>query len=187
MSTDNKAGITMNLPDATPPAASGRDRAEASAPPRACPTHRQAAAPKRATRSSKWLRRLGCEQIGFMDKFEQHELLLAFVHRGRPVQITVSAKGSARMYLKQNPWSYSRRSGRVEYEQAALAQGQIAVNSIMRDWIKGQITAIESGILSFEAVFMPYMLTDDGRTVMEHAAEFLSKPDQPKVLALPTP
>jgi hypothetical protein len=28
----------------------------------------------------------------------------------------------------------------------------------LRDWIKGQVTAIECGILKFEAVFMPYML-----------------------------
>ena len=30
---------------------------------------------------------------------------------------------------------------------AALDQGLIAVNSILRDWVKGQITAIETGIL----------------------------------------
>ena len=32
------------------------------------------------------------------------------------------------------------------------------MNAILRDWIKGQVTAIETGVLSFEAVFMPYML-----------------------------
>jgi hypothetical protein len=187
MSTDNKAGITMNLPDA-PATSSIRPRPRRSKrTTTGVPYASASSGTKARDEIIKWLRRLGCEQIGFMDKFEQHELLLAFVHRGRPVQITVSAKGWAQMYLKENPWSYRHRTHRVEYEQAALAQGQIAVNSIMRDWIKGQITAIESGILSFEAVFMPYMLTDDGRTVMEHAAEFLSKPDQPKVLALPTP
>ena len=42
-----------------------------------------------------------------------------------------------------------------------------AVNSILRDWIKRQVTAIECGILSFEAVFMPYMLTSDGRPLLE--------------------
>ena len=54
-----------------------------------------------------------------------------------------------------------------DYEQAALRQGHVAVNSILRDWIKGQMTAIECGILSFEAVFMPYMLTGDGRPLIE--------------------
>jgi hypothetical protein len=42
-----------------------------------------------------------------------------------------------------------------------------AVNSLLRDWVKGQITAVECGILQFEAVFMPYMLTSDGRPMIE--------------------
>jgi hypothetical protein len=139
---------------------------------------------------TKMLRRLGCEQIGIMDDFQNDELLLAFAHRGRRVQLRASAKGWAQMYLKAKPYSYryGYRRSRVEYEQAALQQGRIAVNSILRDWIKGQFTAIECGILSFEAVFMPYMLTADGRTMMERVAdaEFLPKPDQPN-MALPTP
>jgi hypothetical protein len=91
---------------------------------------------------TKVLRRFCCESIGFMDDFEKHEVLLAFTHRGRQVQLHASAEGWARMYLKENPWTYSRRSQRVEYEQAALRQGHIAVNSVLRDWIKGQITGL---------------------------------------------
>jgi hypothetical protein len=116
---------------------------------------------------TKILRRLGCESIGWMDDFEKHEVLLAFKHRGQNVQLRASAKGWAQAWLKENPWNYNRRSVRQDYEQAALKQGHIAVNSVLRDWMKGQITAIECGILSFEAVFMPYMLTSDGRTLFE--------------------
>ena len=47
---------------------------------------------------------------------------------------------------------------RQEHEQHALQQG----HSILRDWIKGQATAVECGILSFEATFMPHMLASDG-------------------------
>jgi hypothetical protein len=82
------------------------------------------------------------------------------------------------------PWNYNRRSTKHEYEQAALRQGHVAVNSIIRDTIKGQVTAIECGILSFEAVFMPFMLTHDGRPLHERAAELLPKPDEPKVVPL---
>jgi hypothetical protein len=117
---------------------------------------------------TKILRRFGCESVGFMDDFEKHEIVLAFTHRGRPIQLRASAKGWAAMYLKENPYTPRRRASRVEHETAALRQGQIAVNSILRDWIKGQVTAVECGILSFEAVFMPYMLGRDGRTLMEH-------------------
>ena len=31
----------------------------------------------------KWLRRLGCEGIGFYDHFEEHQLELAFKYRGQ--------------------------------------------------------------------------------------------------------
>lgn len=40
---------------------------------------------------------------------------------------------------------------------------------MLRDWVKGQLTAVESGMLSFEAVFLPYILTADGRPVVERA------------------
>ena len=58
------------------------------------------------------------------------------------------------------------------------------MNSILRDWIKGSVTAIESGILSFDAMFMPFMLTADGRPLLEKAIELLPRPEEPKVVAL---
>jgi hypothetical protein len=118
--------------------------------------------------TTKILRRFGCENVGFMDDFEKHEVLIAFKHRGRAVQLRASAQGWASMYLRDHPWNARRRTSKHDYEQEVLAQGHRAVNSILRDWIKGQITAIECGILQFEHVFMPYMLTSSGRTVLEH-------------------
>jgi hypothetical protein len=85
--------------------------------------------------------------------------------------LRASAKGWAQLHVKQNPWTSHRRATRQDYEQAALAQGLIAVNSILRDWIKGQITAVECGILSFEAVFLPYAITDDGRPLIDRLSE----------------
>lgn len=136
---------------------------------------------------TKVLRRFGCESVGFMDDFDKHEVLLAFTHRGRPIQLRASAKGWAQMFLKEKPHSHRMRHSRSDHEAAALRQGHIAVNSILRDWIKGQVTAVECGILSFEAVFTPYMLTSDGRPLIERLAEsgLLPKPQEPKVVALP--
>lgn len=135
------------------------------------------------------LEKLGCEEAGFYDRPGTHEVLLQFKHRGREVQLRVSAKGWAAFYLKQHPWSWSRSRGtQQEYEQAALKQGHIAANSMLRDWIKGQVTAIECGILSFEAVFMPFMLTSDGRPLHERVNELpLPQAEEPKIVALPPP
>ena len=132
----------------------------------------------------KLLKRFGCDSVGFMDDFEKRELLLAFRHRGRAIQLRASAKGWAAMYLKAHPYKYHYRRTKTEYEQAAMAQGLIAINSILRDWIKGQLTAVECGILSFDAVFMPYMLTHGGRSLYERVQEMdvLPKPDDTKQL-----
>lgn len=120
---------------------------------------------------TKILRRFGCESVGFMDDFENHEVILAFKHRGVPIQLRASAKGWAQMFLKEKPHKPRLRHSRNEHEQRALRQGHIAVNSILRDWIKGQMTAVECGVLSFEAVFMPYMLTNDGRSLKDRMNE----------------
>jgi hypothetical protein len=120
---------------------------------------------------TKLLRRFGCESIGWMDDYEKHEVLLAFRHRGRHMQLRASAKGWAALYLREHPYNYRHKHGEAEHRARALAQGQVAVNSILRDWIKGQIMAIETGILSFEAVFMPYMITNDGRPMYERVEQ----------------
>ena len=116
---------------------------------------------------TKMLQRFGCESVGFMDDFAEYSVMLAFRHHDRPVQLKASAKGWAAMYLRENPYTYRRKVNKREYEQAALQQGVVAINSILRDWVKGQITAVECGMLSFEAVFMPHMLTNNGQTVVE--------------------
>ncbi|RMD61381.1 MAG: hypothetical protein D6826_10035 [Alphaproteobacteria bacterium] len=123
------------------------------------------------------LRRFGCEKVGFMDEFETRSVILAFVWRGRHVQLRASAQGWANAWLAENPWTPRRRSTRKEWESAALEQGMVAVNSILRDWVKGQVTAIETGILTFEHVFMPFMVAADGRPLVEHARKLLPATD----------
>jgi len=121
---------------------------------------------------SRMLRQFGCESVGFMDDFDDHSVLLAFRHRGRDVQLRASAKGWAAMFLRAHPWNTRRRGkSRAAYEQSALMQGFVAVNSILRDWVKGQLTAVECGMMPFESVWLPYMLTNDGRPLYERVAD----------------
>ena len=49
----------------------------------------------------KTLKGFGCESVGFMDDFENSTVLLAFKHRGRPVQLRASARGWAALYLSR--------------------------------------------------------------------------------------
>ena len=125
----------------------------------------------------KTLQRFGAQSVGFMDEFDTKTVILAFVLRDQPVQLRASAQGWANAYLKEYPWTSRMRRGKDEYEIDALAQGMIAVNSILRDWVKGQVTAIETGVLTFEHVFMPYMLGSDGQPLIEKMQKFLPVPE----------
>lgn len=115
------------------------------------------------------LRRFGCSSVGFMDNYTEQEVLLQFEHRGRRMRLRASAKGWAALYLKEHPYNYRHKDGEQQYRADALAQGHVAINSILRDWVKGQLMAVETGMLSFDAVFLPFMLTHDGRTISERA------------------
>ena len=116
---------------------------------------------------TKILQRFGCESVGFMENFADKSVLLAFTHRGRPVQLNASAKGWAAMWLQENPWSSRRNASDAQWNEKAVAKGLVAINSILRDWVKGQVTAVECGLIPFEGVFMPYMLTNDGKPLIE--------------------
>jgi hypothetical protein len=121
-----------------------------------------------------------------MDDDANHEVVLYFEHRGRPVRMPVSVKGWAQMWLKANPLSSRARKSEHEHRQEALRKGHLAASSAIRDWVKGQVTAIETGLLSFEAVFMPFMLDSDGRPLIERMKDMLPQPEETKVVALPS-
>ena len=59
------------------------------------------------------------------------------------------------------------RLSKSEHEARALKAGETAVWSILRDWIKGQLTAVEVGMLSFDGAFLGSLLLNDGRTVLQ--------------------
>lgn len=128
----------------------------------------------------KILRHFGCNKFGNWTDDEKGSVAVQFEYHGRQVQIEASAKGWAALYLKAEPWSQRRRKTRIEYERDALEQGSIAVYSMLRDWIKGQVTAVETGILTFEGAFLGQIMLPSGRTVLDHIAK-------EKLLPSPTP
>lgn len=115
----------------------------------------------------KTIQAFGCSKFAPMEDFNAGTVTIQFEYRGRMVQVTASAKGYASAWLRQNPYSSRMRMSKVEHERRALDKGQVAVWSILRDWTKGQLTAIETGILSFDAAFLGQILLPTGETVHE--------------------
>lgn len=130
----------------------------------------------------KLLRGFGCSKFGSMIDDGAGELLIQFEFRGQQVSVKASTKGYAQAWIKAHPFSTRMRCTRQQHEKKAMDIASVAVYSILRDWIKGQITAIETGILSFEGAFLGQILLKNGKTVMEHtfAAGLLEAPKETK-------
>lgn len=125
----------------------------------------------------KLLRGFGCSKFGSMSDDEAQEILVQFEYRGRPVSVKASIRGYAAAYLREHPptiYNTDITAGRAKdkrlaAERKAMNIASVAVYSILRDWIKGQITAVETGILTFEGAFLGQILLPSGKTVLEHA------------------
>lgn len=96
----------------------------------------------------------GCNRFGVMTDNEKGEILVQFTIKGYNIAVRASIKGYAAALLREHPWSSRLRSSPSEHQRKALAQAAISVNSIVRDWVKGQVTAIEVGMLSLESAFL---------------------------------
>jgi hypothetical protein len=119
----------------------------------------------------KMLRSFGCQRFATGEDYETGELFIQFEHRGRQVQLKASAKGYAAAWLREHPYGPRVRSTLSEHNAKALRIGGVAVYSILRDWVKGQVTAIEIGMLTFEAAFLSHILLANGQTIIEHVRE----------------
>lgn len=116
----------------------------------------------------KMLRGFGCAKFGTGEDFETGELFVQFEYRGRMVMLKASAKGYASAWLREHPYGARTRGTREQHEAKAIKIGSVAVYSILRDWVKGQVTAIEVGMMSFESAFLPHILLPNGVSVIEH-------------------
>lgn len=116
----------------------------------------------------KILEGFGCDKFAPMEDFRRGEVTIPFEYRGRMVQVTASARGYARAWLRETPHTSRMKVSAKAHEDRALKQGNVAVWSILRDWIKGQIMAVECDVLKFDAAFLGQILLPDGRTVHQH-------------------
>lgn len=118
----------------------------------------------------KVLVRFGCARFGTMTDNERGELIVQFTYRNRDVTVRANFKGYAAAWLAEYPYNSSRhRRTKAQHEARAFDQAQVSVCSVLRDWIKGQITAVEVGILSFDGAFLGQILLPNGQTVLERA------------------
>jgi len=119
----------------------------------------------------KLLRGFGCNKFGSMIDDGDGTVLVQFEYRGRSISVKASINGYATAWFKEHPWGTRTRTTKDRHQSKAMDIASVAVYSILRDWIKGQITAIETGILTFEGAFLGQIMLPTGKTILEHVAE----------------
>ncbi len=106
-----------------------------------------------------------------MTDVERGASIVQFRWHEKQVSLEASWKGYAAAYMKAHPWSPRMRKSRAQYEALALEQAKISVCSILRDWVKGQVTAVECGLMGFDAAFLPHMVLPNGYRIVEYVQE----------------
>jgi hypothetical protein len=109
------------------------------------------------------LAKFGCQSFGHMIDAERGVTVVQFKWQGRLVSLEASWAGYAAALRRSKP---NRR--RPLGDERLLRQAQVSVCSVLRDWTKAQVTAIECGTLSFEEAFAAHLLLKDGSRLIDH-------------------
>jgi len=117
----------------------------------------------------KLLQRFGCNRFGVMTDWDDGILLMQFEWNGLKVSFPASFKGYASAWLKENPWNNRKQATKEQWESKALEIGSVAVYSVLRDWIKANVTAVETGLVTVDDVFMAHVLLPNGQRMSEYA------------------
>lgn len=132
--------------------------------------YERAEAGGRAEKQIKYdLQRLGATSVGIMEHFDTGELRVQFTYRGNAIDLRASATGYAEAWKRHH--LLGPRTDPDEWEARAQEKGRKAVYSMLRDWIRGQVTAVETGLLNFETAFAPHFLLSDGRRVIDYLTD----------------
>ena len=109
----------------------------------------------------------GCSAFGTFQDVRKGNLALQFVYRGQKIQFEASYLGWAEFWLAKNPWTERKKVDEDEWRQRAIAQGRVSAWSVIRDMIKSMLTAVECDVVKSQHAFLPWIVTDDGRTVAD--------------------
>jgi len=83
----------------------------------------------------KLIKTFRASSFGTMEDFAAGKVIVQFEWRERRVTIEASFKGYAAAWLRHHPYSHRMRLSLKEHEKRALAAGEVAVWSILRDWM----------------------------------------------------
>lgn len=119
------------------------------------------------------LLKFGVDRLRFDEDMLKHEIKVEFIYKGLPVSMPINTDKLAAVYLKDDPWTWNKRSTKQEWETEKKRIAQNAAFSILEDFLKGHIMVVEMGVFSFEEIFLSYFRDNQGRRLGEVLAKRL--------------
>ena len=127
------------------------------------------------------LLRWSCQDLGWLDRFDMGIVLLQFViPRKTPgkneailyrAQFSITLETEAKIRLR---CTGARGLAEGRFRDAMNRRGR-REHRVLYLWLKAALEAVTEGIIPFEAIFLPFFVREDGRTVHEVALPFLPK------------
>jgi hypothetical protein len=118
------------------------------------------------------LQEWSCEEIGWLDRYKDNQAVLQFVvarlgadrqaHTYR-VQFTITVESEESIKKRCT----GSRGLAVQRYQAEMARRGAREHRVLYLWLKAAMEAVAEKIVPFEAVFLPYFMGTDGRTVAD--------------------
>ena len=111
--------------------------------------------------------RFGCESVGFMERICRGDAADGVPLPRSPGAAADLGPRVGRAVPAREPVEHPEavHQGRVGDAGAGAGDGGGELDPA--GWVRGQITAVETGITEFRHVFLPYMVTASGETVAE--------------------
>ena len=82
-----------------------------------------------------------------------------------PIRLPIDVE--ATLTVMKRAWN----SGKMPYRFANEAQARRVAWRIVKDWVEAQMAILETEMVRMEQIFLPYIVTEDGRTVYQRLVE----------------
>jgi len=122
------------------------------------------------------LRAWGCDAIRWTDSYATGQVTVEFVWRRE--EASYHARFSLRLPSEEELRAEAidgrtRRPSASKYEKARAALGR-REHRLLLLWLRAALNVVEEGIIPAEALFLPFLVARNGRTVAETALPRLS-------------
>lgn len=93
--------------------------------------------------------------------------LIATKHGERAFRLPARIEGVYRVLYQGVPIRWREERDRRAEERARQERARMVAWRILKTWLEGQLAVVQAGLVSMEAVFLPYMELETGRTLSE--------------------